>query len=159
VSQYSFDVVDDCQAAYVFEGRTFEEVSAQTGVSVSQLKNWAKEYSWKKMKDFFQQARSQKRIRILKLSVDALQAAGDAASPQEKAQLIHAWKGIEDVLARITAKKETQVVNVDEPTMFLKNLEFIAGTLKTIDPQGLKILARNFDALTKAFKRQYAQAT
>ncbi len=40
----------------------------------------------------------------------------------------------------------------DRPKVFLENLQWIAGWLRENDPEGLKVLATNFDALTMAFK-------
>jgi len=157
--EYSFEVVEEAQNQYVFEGCTFTEIAEKIGVSAGQLKKWSAKYGWRKLKDFFQQARSQKRIRILQLSIDALKKACDANIPQEKAQLIHAWKGVEDVLMRMYPDKKLEVAAVDEPALFLRNLEFIANTLKELDPEGLKVLAKNFELLIEAFKKEYAQTT
>lgn len=157
--EYSFDIIDDAQNLYVFEARTFADVAKKTGVSIGQIKRWSAKYDWQKLKDFFLKARSQKRIRILQLSVDALKGACDARIPQEKAQLIHAWKGVEDVLLRMYPAKKTEAAVVDEPALFLKNLEFVARILNESDPEGLKILAKNFDMLTETFKKQYAQTS
>lgn len=42
----------------------------------------------------------------------------------------------------------------DRPKVFLENLQWIAGWLKDNDPEGLKVLATSFDALTMAFKME-----
>lgn len=47
---------------------------------------------------------------------------------------------------------------IDRPALFLEAMEFIAGYLKDKDPEGLKIIAVNFDGLIAAFKEKHAQA-
>ena len=42
--------------------------------------------------------------------------------------------------------------DADKPKAFLESLQFIAESLKEIDPEGLKVLAGNFDAITARFK-------
>jgi len=49
--------------------------------------------------------------------------------------------------------------NVDRPALFLESLKFIAGILKETDPEGLKILAQNFDEIVDKFKVQHANAS
>jgi len=44
----------------------------------------------------------------------------------------------------------------DKPKVFLDNLEFIARQLQSTDPEGLKVLARNFDLLVMSFKAEHA---
>jgi len=49
--------------------------------------------------------------------------------------------------------------NVDRPALFLESLKFIVGVLKENDPEGLKTIDRNFDAIVNRFKGQYAKAS
>src|SRR3990167_8315412 len=53
---------------------------------------------------------------------------------------------------------ESGVAKIDRPAFFLESMEFIVGFMKEKDPEGLKILARNFDDLMSAFKGKYAAA-
>jgi hypothetical protein len=48
---------------------------------------------------------------------------------------------------------------IDRPALFLESLEFIAGFLKEKDPEGLKVLANNFDDLISQFKTKNAPAS
>jgi len=65
------------------------------------------------------------------------------------------------MMAARQGKKEEKTVQIDRPALFLEFLEFIAATLREIDPAGLKILARkdNFEKIIERFKEQHAQAT
>jgi transposase len=46
----------------------------------------------------------------------------------------------------------------DRPRVFLENLQFIAGWMRENEPEGLKVLAESFDALTLAFKAECLNA-
>ena len=66
-------------------------------------------------------------------------------------QATYAYAGL---LKRIAEMQQMQmtVVGFDKPKFFLDNLQFIAVWLRENDPEGLKILADSFDALTTAYK-------
>jgi len=53
-------------------------------------------------------------------------------------------------------QREMAGAEFDRPAVFLENIEWLARNLKEIDPEGLKILARNFDELTIRFKAEHA---
>jgi len=54
---------------------------------------------------------------------------------------------------------ENQKMRIDRPALFMEAVEFIAGYLRANDPEGLKVLANNFDGLIVEFKTKHAQAT
>jgi len=53
--------------------------------------------------------------------------------------------------------QESSAPDADLPKIFLENMEFVAGVLKDIDPEGLRVLARNFDVIVNRFKEHYAE--
>lgn len=53
---------------------------------------------------------------------------------------------------------ESQGAGYDKARVFLEAMEFIAEYLKENDPEGLKVLAKNFDGIILAFKVKNAQA-
>lgn len=67
-------------------------------------------------------------------------------------QAIYAYNGLLKTIVDIQKKTADTTVNFDRPAVFLENLGFVAATLKEIDPEGLKVLARNFDMITERFK-------
>lgn len=74
-------------------------------------------------------------------------------------QAIYAYNSILKTLLDIREKISDHaqgVVDIDRPKLFLEDMEFIAETLKEIDPEGLKVFARNFDELITRFKEQHA---
>lgn len=73
-------------------------------------------------------------------------------------QAMYAYSGILKTIISIKPK-ENASADIDRPKLFLDDLQFIAETLSEIDPEGLKVLGRNIDALTARFKEQHeAQA-
>ena len=66
---------------------------------------------------------------------------------------------METLAAKRETKGEAAAISVDRPALFMEDLEFIVGTLKETDPEGLKILARNFDGIVDRFKERHAKAS
>lgn len=66
--------------------------------------------------------------------------------------LVQRWEKMEEE----ARQRETAGSQFDRPAVFLENFEWLAKNLKEIDPEGLKVLARNFDQLTIRFKAEHA---
>jgi transposase len=49
--EYSFEIVDHCEALYVVEGKTYDEIAKSSGVSIAQIQRWAEKYEWRKKKE------------------------------------------------------------------------------------------------------------
>lgn len=67
-------------------------------------------------------------------------------------QALYAYSNILKTLVDFANKKKTEVAEVDRPAVFLESLKFVAETLKEIDPEGLKIFAKSFDAIVTRYK-------
>ena len=52
-------------------------------------------------------------------------------------------------------KQEVHQAPVDKPALFLESVEFIVSVLNEIDPEGLKVMAKNFDTIIQRFKEQH----
>ena len=78
----------------------------------------------------------------------------DKTDPQNIHEVINLEK-----LATVLEKKsdDKEVQDIDRPKIFLEDLQFVAETLKEIDPEGLKVLSRTFDVIVKRFKAQSAE--
>lgn len=50
--------------------------------------------------------------------------------------------------------QETTGINYDRAKVFLENIQWIVGWLQENDPEGLKTLATDFDAMTMQFKAE-----
>ena len=72
-------------------------------------------------------------------------------------QAIYAFNNILKTIVDIRTKTDA-TVEIDRPKLFLEDLEFIAETLRDVDPEGLKVLGRSFDLVVKRFKEAHAQA-
>jgi len=65
-------------------------------------------------------------------------------------------KNVVDKQTRPAAEVAAQAI--DKPKLFLENFDFIARTLKEIDPEGLKVLAENYDEIVARFKAENEKA-
>jgi hypothetical protein len=72
-------------------------------------------------------------------------------------QAVYGYNAILKTIVDIRPRGDA-AVEIDRPKIFLENLEWIARALQETDPEGLKILARNFDQLTVKFKAEYLNA-
>jgi len=138
---------------YIIDGLTLEEVAKAADINIRTLQNWSVEGNWpKRRKERLQRKRLLKdKLEILReKSIDKAIETGD---PQA---ILAAYK-IEELADRKSRKEmESVVPDIDRPRLFLEDMEFVAETLKEIDPEGLRILAKNFDVIVGRFKEQYA---
>lgn len=74
-------------------------------------------------------------------------------------QATYAYNSLAKTITDIRGRMQGPEARVDRPALFLESLEFIAGFLKEKDPEGLKVIAKNFDGLIEAFKEKHAQAS
>jgi hypothetical protein len=73
-------------------------------------------------------------------------------------QATYAYAGLLKRIAEMQAM-QTAAVGFDRPKFFLENLQWLIGWFKQNDPEGLKMLARNLDAMTLAYKAELIQGT
>lgn len=139
---------------YIVDGLTFEQVAAETGVSVTQLKNWSAADGWREKREEYRKTRKDLQSTLLTLRRNMAEKAKNDPDPQN----IYAFIRLE-TLADRKEKKHEVVAKIDKPSIFLENIEFIASVLKDIDPEGLRALAKNFDELISRFKAKNAQTT
>jgi hypothetical protein len=67
------------------------------------------------------------------------------------------WEEHQKAAAAALLTETETVADVDRPALFLEYIEWIAIKLKEMDPEGLKVLARNFDMLLIQFKTEHAK--
>ena len=144
---YSWEVREDAEHLYVRKGLTFEEVAAETGVSVSQLKRWSEIGQWQELKKNHFNLKRKKEM----LHEAQLEKALGTLDPQD----IYALSRLETALKRSEpARKEQKEVEVDRPALFLEDLQFVAEILKEVDPEGLKVVAKSFELIVARFKKR-----
>jgi hypothetical protein len=149
---------------YVVGGLSYEAIAAhlgEDGPSVNSLSNWAQDGEWKRLRMEWVKGQAdlkQDSLRLKqKLVKRALDILGEEKSgPQElyAATAIAARLGQKETMIKASAGPEQ---DLDRPALFLEDLEFIANILNEIDPEGLKVLARNFETIIARGKAQYAQ--
>ena len=138
---------------YVIEGLSLEEVSEETEIPLGTLKRWSSEEQW-----FDEKQRHRRELvtidqDTLKLKKLMTKHAIETLDPQ----VIHALNALNKI--KISSKKADQKEpDIDRPKIFLEDLEFIAETLREIDPEGLKVVSRDFEMIVRRFKESHAQA-
>lgn len=152
--EISLEIRWTAEELYIIDGLTYEQVSKKTGVSVSQLQRWGTESDWPARKREHRQASSDIRRKSLLLQKKLIDSAFDSMDPQ----MVYAAVRLGTANAKMNAAGTTDDPGaaIDKPKQFLENIEFIAGALKEADPEGLKVLAKNFDLLISRFKEAHA---
>jgi len=154
------------QAERLFaDGKGVPEIASILQVSETTL------YKWKSDSlvpgdelDGWEKTRLQKRSNILRLrslferelgaaeeTPEGLITAASIDALTKLGALVQRWEAVE----RAAADTENQVVEIDRPTIFLENLEWLALQLKEYDPEGLKALGKNFDFLIIKYKAEH----
>jgi len=152
--EIDWEIREKAEELYIVDGLTFEQVALETGVSVTQLKNWSAAEGWRGKREEYRTARRD----IRKTTVDLRKKLASEALASGDPQKVYAFIRLEALAGR-QEKKVDEAPKIDRPALFLEHLEFIASVLKDGDPEGLKVLAANFDPLIERFKAKYAQAT
>lgn len=170
--EYPLSVRFRAEELYVEGGLNFEEVAKATraivkevcgedqAVSISQLKRWSAEdkekegKSWPEKRDERQGTLKQIERDKLLLMRELLDVARTTLDPQKVYAFVRLDK---KTAAGARRPEEAQAPDIDRPALFLEDMQFIAGILKEVDPEGLKIFARNFEMIVSRFKRQHAQ--
>jgi transposase len=148
---------DAAMRMYTADGKSLTAIEEALGVSRQTLSSW-KSATLRpgQDKDDWDLAREQKRSNVQRLralfdrelrhieeSVAGEISAVSLDSITKLGTLVQRWEAV-----------EAGGVAIDRPRLFLENLQWLAGWLRENDPEGLKVLAGNFDALTLAFKAE-----
>lgn len=157
--EYSFADKDRVKKLYVEQGLTHEEVAAETGIGLATIRRWSTQYKWleEKKKREEDRANFERTMRDLRLSM--MQQAAESKDPQDVFAVIKLER-----MALAWEKEQRQedpaaAPEIDRPRIFLEDMEFVAETLREIDPEGLKVLGRNFETIVERFKGTHEKAT
>ena len=151
--EIDWEIREKAEELYIVDGLTFEQTAAETGVSVTQLKNWSAAEGWREKREEYRTARKDIRSTVMSLRTRLSREALADPDPQK----IYAFIRLETLADKKERKQEAVAPKIDRPALFMEAVEFIAGYLKDIDPEGLKVLANNFDGLITQFKERHAQ--
>ena len=153
-----WEIREEAEQLYIIEGKTYDEVSELTGVSVAQLQRWGTGNeeegipSWSERKKEYRTTLSNIQRDTVLLRKEMMRQALSSLNPQD----LYAVIKLETMAAR-QDKKEEKTVRVDRPALFLEDMEFVAKVLKDVDPEGLRVFAGNFDIIIEKYKEQNAQ--
>lgn len=123
--EISWEVREDAFNYYVTDGKTYEQVSQLTGVSLSQLKRWGQTEGWADAKREYREALTSIRRDTVKLRAGLLKKALDSKEPQD----VYAFAAIERVEA---ARKSGIVVEPSTPPV-LDNFKNIKTPQEAVD--------------------------
>ncbi len=150
--EIDWETRERAEELYIVDGLTFEQTALQTGGSVHQLMNWSASEVWREKRQEYRTAKRDINSTVLKLT----QKLSTEAMANPDPQKIFAFIRLATLADKKEKKQEVAAPKIDRPALFMEAVEFIAGVLKDTDPEGLKILARNFDGLITAFKARHA---
>jgi len=151
------DYFNEAEDLYVVDGLTLEGIAVRLPVSVTTLSRWKQDGDWERLRAELATALAQiKRDTLLlrqKLVAEALQTLNP--------QMVYAVVQLARTagVGASAGKEETKEPEIDRPALFLEDLKFVAKVLKETDPEGLKVVARNFEAIVARFKATHAQAS
>jgi predicted transcriptional regulator len=153
------------------QGKTLDEIASLLDSTATSLSRWksatkapsAKYDEWElarqRHRDFIEELRAlfREQLEYIRSLPAKERTSQDYDALSKAAAIVRKWDDIERAEA---AKQMAEVapVDLDKPALFLEFLEWLALNLKETDPEGLKILARNFDSLVIQFKTEHAQA-
>jgi hypothetical protein len=146
------------------EGRSLADISRLLSVSDTTLRRWKLESQVPgEDLDGWDKSRLQRRGNIQRLNdlyerqlryVEGL-LPDDMTAPMM--DTVSKLRALVDRENQSMAAETLGAAGADLPRVFLENMEFVANVLKEIDPEGLKILAKNFDAIVNRFKDLHAE--
>jgi hypothetical protein len=153
------------------QGKTLDEIAGLLDSSVTSLSRWKAatkspnekydewELARQRHRDFIEELRAlfREQLEYIRSLPAKDRSSQDYDALSKAAAIVRKWDDIE----RAEAAKQMEAVtpvDIDRPAIFLEDFEWIARQLQKIDPEGFKILARNFDTLVLQFKTEHAQA-
>lgn len=151
--EHSLETRERAEEMYVLDGWTYQQIADELKVNKDTVRVWSAKGQWIERRQEYRQARSEARRDLVRLRRDMLSHALSTLDPR----VVGAAVRVETV-ARQEDKPKAGIPAspTDRPRFFMETLEFIAGALKDADPEGLKVLARNFDLLVEKFKASHA---
>ena len=146
---------DEAEDLYVVDGLTLEGIAARLPVSVTTLSRWKGEGEWEERRAELARALVQIKRDRLKARQELVKALLNTRNKSDlSAQDIYAATAIERCLGQGEKKagEDGAAPEIDRPALFLEDLQFVAKVLKETDPEGLKVVARNFETIVARFK-------
>lgn len=144
--------------------RSLVDISKQLDISDTTLRRWKAESKVPgEDLDGWDKARVQRRSISERVMALFLRELGSAESTAKGAVTSATGDSLTKLgslavrWAEVERSAAGRALDIDSPKIFLENLEWLAKSLRDLDPEGLKVLARNFDALIIQFKAEHAK--
>ena len=154
--EYGPEIMEKAENLYVEEGLGYEEVSKRTGIPLHTIKRWGGDDGWKNLRREYLNIQRELKRNMRKLRTTLMTKAVNNPNAQD----LHALVNLEKLVIQQEKKPDDmKAQDIDRPRIFLEDMEFVAETLKEINPEGLKVFAKNFGVIVKRFKEAHAQAT
>lgn len=140
---------------YVEQRMTYQAIADRLEVAVSTVKRWGQDSAWKEKRTDYLEKRRNLKQKLAGLRDAMIDQAVVSQDPQQAFAALRILK-MEMEQERAT---ETVTADIDRPKIFMEDLEFIAETLKEIDPAALKVFAGSFETIVERFKQKHAEKT
>lgn len=145
-----------CRQAYV-DGKSLTAIEAEYGVSRQTLAVW-KGQTKKPSEEFDEWDRARQRKAAFGLRLEAL-LDRELTFAEERQPGAIEGASLDNLskLGSLVVKFKTaegQGAGYDKAKVFLENMQWMAAWLRENDPEGLKTLAADFDAMTMKFKTE-----
>ena len=145
---YSLEVQHRAKTLFVEEGKTYEEVEKETGVSLSTLKNWGKEGKWLEERKEFERRFLSMTTGLDKLIVEQIQQAAKTKHSQD----IFGVGKLLDVRAKINSALRPSQRAEDKAAFFLEVMERFLKFLSERDAEALRHLEPHIRAFADEMK-------
>lgn len=149
MNELPLEIRERAEELYVLDDWTLQQIAEELKIGYRTVRQWSAKGQWPERRGEYRRARSEARRDLIRLRRDLLAHALETLDPR----VVGAAVRVETVARKDDKDKAGgPALQMDRPRLFMETLEFIAGALKDADPEGLKVLARNFDALVEKFK-------
>lgn len=138
---------------YVTEGLSIRQVHEATKTPLRTVQRWSCKGAWVEKRKRRQEILCEINNKKLLLQKELIQKALDTLDPKA-ANAAYKWIVEERRASGRGSGDGAKAMEIDRPALFLEHLQFVAETLKERDPEALKAIASNYDAIIARFKEQ-----
>lgn len=134
VKEISWELREQAEELYIFEGQTHEEIAGITGVAIQTLKGWSADGEWSKNRREYRQQMSGLRRDTIRLRCGLLRQALNSLKPQD----VYAFTNLEQMATR-AAKEELPIMQAVDPKV-IKTPEDAIDALQDLIERKLNIM-------------------
>mgnify|MGYP003393040711 CR=1 FL=1 len=141
---YSLEDKFRARALFVEEGLTYDEVSAETDISESQLKKWGKEGGWVEAQKDFEKEYLEGSVNLRKLSIEMTRKALESKHSQDVIAVTNLLR------AMPSARKARN--QIDKAALFIDWCGGLIDFLKVRDGEALRYLQPHIESYAASMK-------